>query len=161
MTMPWETLFSLVNACALLGWIALVLLPRGEFVKSLIFYVGVGLLCAAYTLLLALLFTGTVDAGAQGQASDAGFGSISGVRALFGSDGGVVTGWTHYIALDLFAGLWIARDADAKGFSRLWQAPVLVLTFVAGPAGLLVWLVIRERAARRAFPRSTLKRPKL
>ena len=50
--------------------------------------------------------------------------------------------------LDLFVGIWIARDADAKFFSRLLQAPILLLTFVAGPAGLLLWLIIREPMAR-------------
>ena len=66
------------------------------------------------------------------------------------SKGGITVGWIHYLALDLFTGLWIARDADAKGFGRLGQAPVLLATFLAGPLGLLIWLVIREPAARRA-----------
>ncbi len=52
------------------------------------------------------------------------------------------------LAFDLFAGLWIARDADAKGFSRLLQAPILLATFFAGPLGLFLWLAIRERRAR-------------
>jgi hypothetical protein len=64
------------------------------------------------------------------------------------SDGGMVLGWTHYLAFDLFVGLWIARDADAKGFSRLAQLPVLFLVLMAGPIGLLVWLIVRERRAR-------------
>ena len=75
-------------------------------------------------------------------------GSIEGVRSIFASDGGVTVGWIHYLAFDLFVGLWIARDADAKGFSRLVQAPVLLATFLAGPLGLLVWLGIREKRAR-------------
>jgi hypothetical protein len=65
------------------------------------------------------------------------------------TDAGIVVGWTHYLAFDLFVGLWIARDADAKGFSRLVQAPILLLTFLAGPFGLVLWLAIRERRARR------------
>ena len=78
--------------------------------------------------------------------------SIEGLRKLFMTDGGLVTGWTHYLAFDLFVGLWIARDADAKGFSRLVQAPILLLIFLAGPIGLVLWLVIRERRARRRQP---------
>ena len=74
--------------------------------------------------------------------------SIAGLRALFMSDGGIVLGWTHYLAFDLFVGLWIARDADAKGFSRIVQLPILFATLMAGPIGLLLWLIIRERRAR-------------
>ena len=51
--------------------------------------------------------------------------------ALLASDAGIVVGWTHYLAFDLFVGLWIARDADAKGFGRLIQVPFLLLTFLA------------------------------
>ena len=120
--------------------------------RTLIFYGGVGLLCLAYGVLLILLLTGAV-----GGASGADFTSIEGVRRIFASDAGVTVGWIHYLALDLFAGMWIARDADAKGFARIWQAPVLLLTFLAGPLGLLIWLVIREPAARRANPRSGIR----
>ena len=58
-------------------------------------------------------------------------------------------GWTHYLAFDLFTGLWIARDADAKGFSRIVQLPFLALTFLVGPVGLFFWLLTREARARK------------
>ena len=74
---------------------------------------------------------------------------LPGLRALFMSDGGIVLGWTHYLAFDLFVGQWIARDADNKGFHRLVQLPILFVTLMAGPIGLLSWLVIREARARR------------
>ncbi len=86
-------------------------------------------------------------AGAGGQGS---FRSIAGIRALFASDAGIVIGWTHYLAFDLFVGLWIAKDADNKGFARWVQLSFLAATLLAGPMGLLAWLVTRERRARRA-----------
>ena len=98
------------------------------------------------------LFGGLVDPGrvAGATAPDLSDYSITGIRALFASDGGIVIGWTHYLAFDLFVGLWIARDAGAKGLGRLAQLPFLVATFLAGPIGLFLWLVVRERWARRA-----------
>ena len=65
------------------------------------------------------------------------------------SEGGIVIGWTHYLAFDLFVGLWIARDADDKGFSRLVQLPFLLVTLLAGPIGLGSWLLVRETRARK------------
>ena len=70
------------------------------------------------------------------------------------SDAGVVIGWTHYLAFDLFTGMWIARDADAKGFGRVLQVPFLAATFIAGPVGLLGWLFVREPAARAMAKRA-------
>jgi hypothetical protein len=112
---------------------------------------AVGLLCLTYTALLIGLIGGWLDpvrAPGPGTPSITDY-SVAGLRALFASDGAITVGWTHYLALDLFTGLWIARDADAKGTSRLIQAPILLATYLAGPFGLLVWLLAREPAARR------------
>ena len=146
----WPFLFSATNLLAIIGWVLLAAAPRKPAVRSLIMYVGVALLCLTYTVLFALYLSGSVDPVRVPGAGEPGFGSIAGVRALFASDGGVVIGWTHYLALDLFTGLWIASDADNKGFGRLLQLPVLFLTFMAGPVGLLSWLILRERRARSA-----------
>ena len=145
----WDNLFGIANIWAMVCWAALILLPRAKFVQSAVFYAGIGLLCLAYAVLLVLVTGGMVDAVPVEGGGQASFTSIEGVRGIFASDGGATVGWIHYLALDLFAGMWIARDADQKGFSRLIQAPVLLLTFVAGPAVLLLWLVIREGRARK------------
>ena len=149
--MAWATIFSITNLIALVAWLLLILGPRGPRTGAIILYVGVGLLCLAYTVMFGLLFGGVVDpARVVGVAGQGSFTSIEGIRSLFMSDGGIVIGWTHYLAFDLFVGQWIAKDADHKGFARWVQAPVLLLTFLAGPAGLLLWLIVRERRARRA-----------
>ena len=143
----WETAFNLANALALIMWIALILLPRWPALLAGVLYVGVGLLCLAYALGLVGILTGfLVPGGVRTEGAD--FTTIEGVRSIFATDAGVTIGWIHYLAFDLFVGLWIARDADAKGFSRLIQAPILLVTFLAGPLGLLIWLFVRERRAR-------------
>lgn len=148
--MPWDTLFSVVNLWAMLAWALLILGPRKPLAHTAVLFLGVGLLCLAYVVLLAGLLSGAIaDGGPAGRAAPS-FLTLAGVMAIFDSPGGAVVGWTHYLAFDLFAGLWIARDADAKGFSRIVQTPVLLLTLMAGPAGLLLWLIVRERRARKA-----------
>jgi Domain of unknown function (DUF4281) len=144
----WHALFGFTNVLAMAAWVVLAFLPRKPLAHSAVLYLGAGLLCLTYTVCFALFLTGNVDPGGLPGADKPGFSSIEGVRALFMSDAGVVIGWTHYLAFDLFTGLWIARDGDAKGFSRLAQVPFLGLTFLVGPVGLLSWLVVRERRAR-------------
>ena len=148
----WNTLFQLTNLAALAGWVILAALPRRPLGLAAVLYLGVGLLCLAYAAMFAALVSGAADPGQVAGAAKADLAdySIRGIRALFASDGGIVLGWTHYLAFDLFTGLWIARDADAKGFSRLVQLPFLLATFLAGPLGLLGWLIVRERRARKA-----------
>ena len=146
----WHGLFAFTNIWAVLAWLLLLVFPRRPLTHSAIMYLGVGLLGFIYTVTLLSVMGGLVDPVQAPGNGEAGFTSIEGVRAFFGSDGGVVIGWTHYLAFDLFTGLWISRDADAKGFSRLFQTPFLVLTFLVGPVGLFSWLMVRERAARQA-----------
>lgn len=148
--MDWDLVFRATNAAALIAWVALAALPRTKLLLSAILYAGVGLLCLTYAVLLPLIVTGTVDPGlaAGTPPQSANFTTIEGVRAIFASDGGVVVGWTHYLAFDLFAGLWIARDADRKGVSRWIQLPILFATLMAGPIGLLIWLVVRGSGER-------------
>jgi hypothetical protein len=145
----WAALFGLTNIVAIVGWVLLAAFPRKPLTHSAILFLCVALLCLVYTVCFALFVTGNVDPGRLLGAGEPGFTSIEGVRALFMSDAGVVIGWTHYLAFDLFTGLWIARDADAKGFGRLLQLPFLAATFIAGPIGLWFWLLLREPAARR------------
>ncbi|WP_118856989.1 ABA4-like family protein [Sphingomonas mesophila] len=150
--MSWDSVFALTNVIALGGWLLLAAGSRGPRTMALVLYAGVGLLCLAYTAAFVATFGGLADpvrlaGAAEPVLSDY---SIAGLRALFMSDAGIVIGWTHYLAFDLFVGQWIAKDADHKGFSRPAQLPVLFLTLMAGPVGLLVWLVVRERRARKA-----------
>ena len=144
--MSWDTVFGAVNLLALAGWIALIALPRWPALLSAVLYLGVGLLCVTYATGLIGIVSGLIP---NPQGGGADFSTIAGVRSIFASDAGVTIGWTHYLAFDLFVGLWIARDGDAKSISRWAQAPVLFATLMAGPLGLLVWLGLREPIARR------------
>ena len=149
--MNWPFLFGFTNALALAGWFMLAALPRGPRLMAVVMYGCVAVLCLAYALLFILLFGQLVDPGRIAGAAETNLAdySVAGLRPLFASDGGIVIGWTHYLAFDLFVGLWIAKDADHKGFSRAVQLPVLLATLMAGPIGLLAWLVLREARARK------------
>ena len=145
--MAWESLFSIANMIAIIAWFGLILLPRWPALLAGCLYAGSGLLSLAYTVLIVGFMTGGIDPG-PGNGGEASFSSLEGVKAALSPDGAMTMGWIHYLAFDLFVGIWIARDADAKGFSRIIQAPILLLTFMAGPVGLFLWLIIRERRAR-------------
>lgn len=145
--MSWQTVFELTNTVALAGWLLLAAAPRKPLVLSAVLYAGVGLLCLAYVAMFVGMTGGVVDPLRDGPAPPFSY-DVAGIRALLDSEGGVTIAWTHFLAFDLFVGLWIARDADAKKFGRLVQLPFFFLTLMAGPIGLLGWLIVRERRAR-------------
>jgi len=145
--MDWNTVFEGANTLALLAWAALILLPRWPVLIAALRFGVVSALALLYvTLIFGYFFT--VEGG--------GFNTIAEVRALFASDPVLVAGWVHYLAFDLFVGLWIATQADATRLSRFLQAPILAATFMFGPLGLALFYALlaagrwRERQALQA-----------
>ena len=89
-------------------------------------------------------------ASSWGATPGGGFGSIAQVRALFANDAALTAGWFHYLAFDLFVGTWIAPEGLAAGVLPIVLVLCLLLTFLFGPAGLLLFLALRLVAARGA-----------
>ena len=147
--MDWDLLFVVTNAVAVAGWLALALLPHTERVLGAVLVAAIGLLCAIYLVMFVGLIGGLVDPGRDGVAAPPFEYTVDGLKTAFAARGVIVLGWTHYLAFDLFVGLWIARDAYKRRVGRLAQLPFFFVTFLAGPMGLLAWLVSRVRLARR------------
>ena len=138
-----DTLFSLANLLALLGWALLVLAPRWRVTKALVLSNGWQLgLAAGYAALI-----GTHYLGAHG--GEGGFGSLAQVAALFRDPWALLAGWVHYLCFDLFVGAWEVRDAQARGLPHALVVPALVLTFLFGPVGLLGYVGVRAFFAAR------------
>jgi cytochrome bd-type quinol oxidase subunit 2 len=138
--MNWDMIFGFANAWALLGWVILALAPKREIVVPIVFFAGSVLLACLYAGLIIPLMS---DGGPTGRPA-ADLTSLAGVMALFDSPGGATIGWIHYLAFDLFVGIWIARNADAHKISRWFQIPILFFTLMAGPIGLLLYLLLRQ-----------------
>ncbi len=145
LTLPLESIFSVANMTALVSWVVLILLPRARVLRRLVQGLAVGGLCVAYAVLVQLFFL-SVQGG--------GFSSLAAVQRLFEVPEVALAGWIHYLAFDLFVGLWMAQRADAMGLSRWLQAPLLVVTFMFGPIGLMLFglTVAARKGWRRPSP---------
>jgi hypothetical protein len=131
--MNLDTLFSVANSLAALGWLALIVLPRRRWLFGALLGGVVACLSVLYAALMFLYFF-RVEGG--------GFDSLAQVMALLASPPVALAGWVHYLAFDLAVGLWIAHRLDALAVSRWMQAPILVVTFQFGPLGLLAALIV-------------------
>ena len=131
---PLDTWFSLAGALAMAGWVLLVVLPRSPLVTDRL--VGLGI-----PAVIGVLYAGLILAFWAG--SPGGFGSLEEVAALFSVKGLLLAGWVHYLAFDLFVGAWEVRTARAEGIPHLLVIPCLLMTFLFGPVGLLMFLTLR------------------
>ena len=131
-----ETVFSLLNVLPLPLWLGMLLFPRTRFTQQLVqaYWPYIALAGVYALLLVAALATGT------------GFDlSFAALRQGLSLEWGFLALWAHLVALDLFAGVWIFRDAKYWGIEpRLF----VLLTLFAGPLGLGAYLLRRQRQVK-------------
>jgi hypothetical protein len=131
--MSTEFLFQAVSIGVIPLWLMLAFLPNSGITRAAVQSVAPAFILGG---LYAWLFQ-TVP----GQAVD--FTSLEGLRITLQNKNMLLAGWVHYLIFDLFVGAWIVRDARRR---ELWYplvVPCLFLTFLMGPIGLLVYLVLR------------------
>jgi Domain of unknown function (DUF4281) len=141
--MALETVFSLASAAALLGWLLLAVAPLRRPAAVMAARFIVALLCGAY---LSFLVVGLTSG--AGPPEGAGFDSLAGVRLLMSSPQALLAGWVHYLAFDLFIGAWQVEDAPRANIPHALLLPCLALTFMVGPVGLLLYLLLKAARQR-------------
>ncbi len=130
-----DQIFPIVNLVALLSWVLLALFPGRRAVTESIAGTAVpAALAALYAVIVAAAWS----------ASPGGFSSLQEVAMLFSNPWLLLAGWIHYLAFDLLIGTWEVRDAREHGVPHAFVLPCLVLTFLFGPAG---WLLYRACGA--------------
>jgi hypothetical protein len=128
-----DRLFSLSGSLVMPVWLLLIFLPAWRWSQRLATFFVPLLLGVTYVTLLATAHT----------PAGAGFNSLAQVAKLFSVRQALLAGWIHYLAFDLFTGAWEARDSVRLGISRWLVAPCLILTFLFGPLGLGLYLLLR------------------
>ena len=133
--MSAEQLFSIANTIALLSWLLLAVVPGRRWVTDVMTGKVIPMVFAGlYVIIVAMMLRG----------AEGGFSTLSGVASLFANPWLLLAGWVHYLAFDLLVGTWEARDARERGLPHLLLIPCLVLTFMLGPAGWLLYMGVRR-----------------
>jgi hypothetical protein len=131
--MSHEQLFSLAGSAAMAGWLLLALVPL-RFGWPQAAAAGIALLISAlYAALIGVYWT----------RAEGGFGSLADVARLFEHRGLLLAGWVHYLAFDLLVGVWIRGEAGRIALPQAFVVPCLLLTFLFGPVGWLLFMAFR------------------
>lgn len=129
------TVFSIVGMMVMPMWILMIILPKWNFTKFLIDFkvipIALSIIYAVY-IFQAMLTGGGMD-----------FGSLASVMELFTEENAVLAGWVHYLAFDLFVGMWMLDQNKELKIHQLIMAPCLLATFMLGPVGFLLFMSIR------------------
>ncbi len=134
-----DLMFRVAGNLVLLCWLLLLIAPRWRWTQRVVTFVWPLLIAVVYVFLLV----------GHRSPPGSGFGSLAQVAVLFSSPYALLAGWIHYLAFDLFIGAWETRDGLRLGISRWVLLPCQVLTFLFGPAGLALYLLLKLALRRR------------
>ncbi|WP_128546553.1 ABA4-like family protein [Larkinella soli] len=139
--MSTDTVFQIANTLVLPQWLLMLAAPRWKPTEWLTRTLAIpALLAVAYIF---YLFFGNSGLDLQS------FSTLKGVKTLFSQDSAVLAGWIHYLAFDLTVGSWMLRSSQRRKIPHLWMVPCLIFCFMLGPAGLLLYLMIRSAKGKR------------
>ena len=141
----YELVFQFSNILALAGWLLLLIVPDWKWTRPVVSGVVITLLSGIYVGIFFISF----------ELSDIQrLTTLKGLEGLVNSYSALIVGWVHYLAFDLLVGLYIVNNAAKHGISRYIIFPCLILTFLAGPTGLLLYFIIRTIRTRRYFEKA-------
>ena len=119
-------------------WALMVVLPRAHVTARVLRSpLAVAGPAALYAMLVVPLLATLLPAVARPE--------LPRIAGLLGTPVGATIAWMHFLALDLLAGRWLFLEARARGLPAAVTSPLLVLTLLFAPLGLLAALAVFSR----------------
>ena len=133
--MNLELVFSVSGVLSMAGWLLLLAFPLIPKWSNRIAGLIIPLVLSAGYIALVVLFS----SGAEG-----GYGSLADVSTLFSRPEALLAAWVHFLAFDLLIGNWMCKTARAENIKYYLVLPCLPLTFLFGPAGFILFSLVRQ-----------------
>ena len=77
------------------------------------------------------------------------YSGLDGLYSMFANEILLLVFWIHFLAISLFAGAWIVRDARKYFIPKIITIPSLILTYFSGPVGLVIYWFLRIFFAKK------------
>ena len=141
-----EMLYLWVNIGVLPFWALIIFFPQSSLCKYLATSIfPIFLLSGAYVFVLYKAYLGSFD-------FDNNFSLYMGlgyVSELFKNEYYLLMFWIHFVSINLFVGGWILKDAQKLFVNKILLAFPLLITYLIGPIGVLVYWIIRIFYAKK------------
>ena len=141
----YETIYLVANWGVIPFWLLLIFFPNNSatnfFAQSIIVPL---LLAIAYAYLAYNLYL-------EENIFD-GFElykGLDGLYSMFSNEILLLIFWLHFLAISLFAGTWMVRDARRYFIPKIITIPSLVLTYFSGPLGIVIYWFVRIFFAKK------------
>ena len=141
-----EIVYLWLNIGVIPFWLVLIFFPNSKlgsiFVSSIF---PIFILSGAYVYIVYKSFLGSYDFDSNFSLY-LGMGELS---ELFSNREFLIIFWIHFLAINLFCGSWMSRDASKFAISKYIMFFPLVITYFIGPLGVFIYWIIRMFYAKR------------
>jgi len=141
-----EILYYWVNFGVLPFWLILIFFPQsnlGRYFVTSIF--PILLLSGAYIFILYKSYLSSYEFLTNFDL----YLSISNLSNLFSNETFLMLFWIHFVSINLFTGGWIVKDSQKFGINKIILFLPLLITYLIGPLGILVYWIVRIFYAKR------------
>ena len=144
--LTFEAIYLWANFGVLPFWFMLIFIPNSKITRIFVNSVILPLILASaycYTIYQTILLDEPIF-----EVFKLYF-SLDNLYTVFATENFLLVFWLHFIALNLFLGSWISRDAVKYGISRRITFIPLILIYFTGPLGLVLYWMMRIFYAKK------------
>ena len=135
-----EILYYWVNLGVLPFWLILIFFPKSHISRYLVTSIfPIFILGGAYVFVLYKSYLGSYDFRTNFEL----YLSINNLSELFSEKTFLMMFWIHFISINLFTGGWIVRDSQKLTINKILIIIPLIITYLIGPLGILIYWLIR------------------
>ena len=140
-----ENIYLFANWGVIPFWLLLIFAPNNRltnfFAQSIIapLLLAIGYIYLSYNLYLEKNIFGGFEL----------YNGLDGLYSMFANEILLLIFWLHFLAISLFVGAWIVRDARKYLIPKIIIIPSLILTYFSGPIGLVIYWFIRIFFAKK------------
>ena len=135
-----DMLYLWVNIGVLPFWFLIIFFPQSQlcryFATSIL---PILLLSCAYIFALYKSYLNTYDFISNFEL----YLSISNLSNLFSNNLFLILFWIHFVSINLFIGGWMVRDSQKLLINKILVSFPLIITYLIGPLGVLIYWLIR------------------
>ena len=135
-----EMLYYWINFGVLPFWLILIFFPHSQLCRYFVTSIfPVFILSGSYIFMLYKSFLGSYDFFQNFNL----YLGLNYTSNLFENESFLLMFWIHFVSINLFTGGWIVRDSQRLGINKILLILPLVITYLIGPLGLIIYWLIR------------------
>ena len=141
-----EMVYLWLNIGILPFWFTLIIFPQSRISRVVITSVfPIFVLSLVYIYLLYIAYLDNYDFFQNFKL----YLGLNEVSNLFENQIFLILFWVHFLAINLFCGGWIVNDSQMFGMNKFLVSFPLIITYLIGPIGIVIYWIIRIFYAKR------------